>query len=839
MKFFNLKFFFFITIILSCCYINLFSQAPILYGLTSRGADGSGSLYNYDCANSINSQLHIFEPQTKVGEYPNTGFQLIEASNGKLYGATVNGGSQNAGVIFEFDRVNLSYRTVYNFDSTQSGGYTNQINLKLGNNGKIYGTSYYGGLYSCGFLFEYDFMANNFQILVNFNGITGAFPNGNIIEFSNGKFYGIAQSGGVSQSGTLYSYDLFSGTLQILYDFDYSQTGYVKGGLTYDNDSLVYLKCIYNISFTTNLICKFYAYNVFTDSMYFSSQFPLNPNSNGTSNLELANDGKFYLTESNLGGPQGGTRIFQFDPINNNFQFKNAINCQNFQNGFSIANNGKFYGITNCEIFNYDIITNNISSTFIIPNNFTQFGKFPIGKLLQANNGKYYGATQKGGLFNQGILFEYDEPSNAFIKLFDFGTNTPLGGAYGSMISDNIASFYGYSTSGGHTNSGYFFKYNYISENFQKLKEFNRNTDGENPFGKPLLASNGNIYGLTNSGGKYGLGTLFKYDTATNIITKIIDFDGSNGANPTGGLTQLNSNLMLGMTSKGGINNKGVIFEFHLNADSIYKVIDFVGSANGANPYDDLVISSTNKIVGITKYGGINDMGVIVEYNPILKSLSKRYDFFSQQDGSKPIGKLIEQTNGKFYGMTAEGGMFSSGVIFEYDYSTNNYSKKVDLNATSGMLPNGSLFLASNGRLYGTATYGGVNNKGTFFEYLAGTNSVNKKFDFVTSFGANPYYSQLIEKPISLGVEDKLATQDQIVFFPNPSSGKMAFNIPLEKGSCFELEIFNSLGVKCSNFQFSTNSICLDLSQLSKGLYIVYIKNEKGDFIKNEKLILN
>jgi len=47
-----------------------------------------------------------------------------------------------------------------------------------------------------------------------------------------------------------------------------------------------------------------------------------------------------------------------------------------------------------------------------------------------------------------------------------------------------------------------------------------------------MQASNGKLYGMTSSGGSNNSGVLFEFDPATGTYTKKLDFDGSNGSRP-------------------------------------------------------------------------------------------------------------------------------------------------------------------------------------------------------------------------------------------------------------------------------------------------------------------
>ncbi|MFM7858336.1 MAG: choice-of-anchor tandem repeat GloVer-containing protein, partial [Flammeovirgaceae bacterium] len=48
-----------------------------------------------------------------------------------------------------------------------------------------------------------------------------------------------------------------------------------------------------------------------------------------------------------------------------------------------------------------------------------RLGHAPVG-MVQAYNGKFYGVTNGGGQFNQGVVFELDPATNSYRKIVDF-----------------------------------------------------------------------------------------------------------------------------------------------------------------------------------------------------------------------------------------------------------------------------------------------------------------------------------------------------------------------------------------------------------------------------------
>jgi len=67
-----------------------------------------------------------------------------------------------------------------------------------------------------------------------------------------------------------------------------------------------------------------------------------------------------------------------------------------------------------------------------------------------------------------------------------------------------------------------------------------------------MQATNGKLYGMTTNGGANDLGVLFEYDITTDTYTEILDFDRTNGSQPYGSLIELNASSSI--ETQSGIN---------------------------------------------------------------------------------------------------------------------------------------------------------------------------------------------------------------------------------------------------------------------------------------------
>lgn len=298
---------------------------------------------------------------------------------------------------------------------------------------------------------------------------------------------------------------------------------------------------------------------------------------------------------------------------------------------------------------------------------------------------------------------------------------------------------WGLSTYGGPDGLGAIFRANADGTGVVFEKNFEFENPGKEPYGDLVLAGNGKLYGMTSIGGPEGYGILFEYDPATNSYTKQFEFSSASGNSPRGSLTLGSNNKLYGMTVEGGASNFGVLFSFDPATGIYSKIIEFNGT-NGKYPFGSVTVGSNGKIYGMTSAGGTSNTGVLFEFDPVAVIYNTMFSF-TGANGLIPYGSLALGGNGKLYGVTEAGGATGYGVIFEYDPATSIYAKKYDFNSgNNGSLPYEGLTLGSNNKLYGMTKDGGTNGSGVLYEFdPAGAGTYTKKLDFSGTNGVMPF----------------------------------------------------------------------------------------------------
>jgi uncharacterized repeat protein (TIGR03803 family) len=548
---------------------------------------------------------------------------------------------------------------------------------------EIWGTTKYGGQYEKGVIFKMDENASNQEVVYSFEE-TGI-PEGRMTEYEKGIFYGMTFGGGKYDYGTVYRFHTEDGDFSKVLDLNGEETG-----------------------------------------------------KNGAGSFLLAQNGKMYGMTVNGGTFDLGI-LFEFDPQTETFLKLHDFDGKNYGSeplgSLTEVAGGSIYGMTSMGgeydagvIFKFEPLTGEL--TKIIDFNGDSMGSNPMGSLTYCSDGKLYGMTRWGGVKNHGVIFNFTVDNEEFISLFDFEGEVTGRNPHGSLMEADNGKLYGLTPFGGIYNKGVIFEFDKSVNLYEKKHDF---TGWLHSYGSLKQASNGNIYGVVSE--QYFAGAImFEYDIQQEFVQEVYySPDGLRGyMGSTESLIEASDGKLYFWGRETVYPEKDIwLFEFDPEENSIVRHIRRSSNYEGGFPHGNLVQAVNGNFYAQTDNGGKYDLGVIFEFNPVTKVYRKIIDFDGDKKGAIPKGSLITAGNHKIYGMTTKGGEMNKGVLFEFDPLTEIFVKLIDFNGEErGEQPNGSLIHASNNNIYGMTTYGGIYNYGVVFELVFETGTFNKLIDF-------------------------------------------------------------------------------------------------------------
>ncbi len=361
-----------------------------------------------------------------------------------------------------------------------------------------------------------------------------------------------------------------------------------------------------------------------------------------------------------------------------------------------------------------------IAQTFEVLHTFILDGASPTSSPIQGSDGYFYGTTTGGGANNAGAVYRTDSKGN-LVTVHSFSGPTDGADPAGGLLQASDGNFYGTTGSGGANNFGTTFKLD-PSGTLTTLHSF-AGDDGYGPTAALIEAADGDLYGTTLYGGTGDLGTVFRMDFSGNV-TPLHLFAGSDGANPQGGLIQAADGDLYGTTSLGGASAYGTVFKID-SSGNLTTLHSFVGS-DGAHPAAGLIQGLDGDFYGTTSGGGTDDGGTIFKIDSSGNLTTLRS--LSVLSGWRPLGGLVQSPDGTLYGTTSFS-HYGFGTAFKMDLQ-GNLTWLHTFQSYEGATPSAGLVRSANGDFYGTTISFGFNYGSLFKIDSAGTFTVLHLFGF-------------------------------------------------------------------------------------------------------------
>jgi uncharacterized protein (TIGR03437 family) len=345
---------------------------------------------------------------------------ITRGTDGNFYGTTFGSPTVTTaqyGTIFKVTPSG-AFSTLYTFctKGTPCSDGANPTGLTQGTDGNFYGaTTNYG--VGGGTIFRIT-PAGAFTTLYTFTATdgTGGSVTGNLIQGTDGNFYGMSGSGGAPGVGTIFKVST-SGAFTTIYTFTTQLPGgqNPSGGLVQGTDGNFYGTTIDGGTGGNGIVFRITPGGAIT-TLY---NFPLGIASQCLGALTQGTDGDFYGATSQ-GGLNSGGEIFRITPGGTFTVLYNFLSNPSGSDGANPAAtlvqgaNGYFYGSTE-----YGGNPNGYGTIFSITASGTLTtlyafshtdGEYPLGVALDTS-GNLYGVTSQGGSTNYGTVFRLALPS--------------------------------------------------------------------------------------------------------------------------------------------------------------------------------------------------------------------------------------------------------------------------------------------------------------------------------------------------------------------------------------------------------------------------------------------
>jgi len=365
-------------------------------------------------------------------------------------------------------------------------------------------------------------------------------------------------------------------------------------------------------------------------------------------------------------------------------------------------------------------------------------GEYLDTDLVVDNAGNLYGTTVQGGS-GSGTVFQLAPSGSGWTHTVLYSFSGAADGAepYKGVTLDAQGNLYGTTVAGGsgpcESGCGVVFKLTNSGGIWtESVIHTFTGSDGSGPGSGLTFDRAGNLYGMTPTGGIYGLGVIYqlKPGLSGNWSFRVIHtftggVDGSSAS--AGRLILDHAGNLYGVTTVGGANGKGVAFKLHRSETGAWilkPLYAFKGQPDGALPYGGLIFDKSGNLYGTTYYAGTNDLGTVYKLTHRDGSWTESvlYSFKGAPDGSSPISTLVRDAAGNLYGTTSDGGGVAGyGIIFKLAPGSNDtWTESVAYRfpgPPGASLAYNGMVVDSEGNFYGATVHGGPADDGTIYKF--------------------------------------------------------------------------------------------------------------------------
>lgn len=716
-----------------------------LYGEDADGGTSFvGTVFSMNLDGSDFTILHTFDGSD--GSFPEGGL-AISADGSTLYGVSEFTGldtfpGSGDGSVFSVSTDGSTFSVLHAFDGADGANPIGGLTLS---GSTLYGTVDSGGPSGLGGVFKLGANGGNYSLLAPFTSIF----DDTIVDFadqmplvvSGSTIYGVADYGGASDDGAVFSLGTSGGTINVLHSFDGSDGETPYGGLTLSGTTL------YGSTNTGGANGDGELFKINTDGSGFSAIYSFNGTNGGepVGNLALSGsilygvanglwfDGQDEIafgvstsgvlvgstiipgTDQPLSGSTGGVTldgsIIYLTSAQDQYGAALALGLPPQINAggpltytITVANDGpnSATGVTVSDLLsNIGGLTSDAYTAVASggASGFTASGSGNIHDVVNLPNGSSitYTVTANIAATASGTL---TNTATATVGTGEINTNllsvagTTSATDIDTLLPDDVDIAVTKTDSAGGTSAG-------IAGTVTPLTSFD-NGDDIAPQSAPVTFGS-KIYGEAN-------GEVYSVNDDGSDFTVLYSTNGMDGFFPSGGLAiSADGSTLYGTTYEGGTDFRGDIFSLSTSGGTPNTLYSFTGGTDGGHPLAGVTLSGS-KLYGTTSYFGANGDGTVFSVNTDGTGFATLAAFddggFFEPPPSEPALTVsgttiygVDEIGDDIYSLSTGGGTINVLHIF---------------NVTDGEGPDGPL-LVNGSTIYGTAFAGGADFDGVVY----------------------------------------------------------------------------------------------------------------------------
>jgi uncharacterized repeat protein (TIGR03803 family) len=355
-------------------------------------------------------------------------------SNGNLFGTTYNGGAFNNGTVYEIANGSKTLTTLASFAKTN--GANPRTGVTVDSRGNLFGTTLAGGDSNNGTFYEIAKGTTSIHSIASFDYTNGKFPVAGVTFDSSGNLFGTTENGGTYGYGTVYEIAQGTTAIEALDSFGVSNGAVPFGNITLDDSG--------NLFGTTSQGGNSNNGVVFEVARGSKTIIPLASFTDATGTTSHAGftldaNGNLFGTAEMGGTTRNGTifEIVKGSGVIKTFASFNGMNGSSPEDSVTFDAAGNLFGTTRLGgATGYGVvfeIASGTSQITVLDSFNTANGSIPIGGVTFDSSGNLFGTTVLGGASGAGTVYEIvgaGSPVPEASSIVSFGLLLGLGGAF-------------------------------------------------------------------------------------------------------------------------------------------------------------------------------------------------------------------------------------------------------------------------------------------------------------------------------------------------------------------------------------------------------------------------
>lgn len=465
----------------------------------------------------------------------------------------------------------------------------------------------------------------------------------------------------------------------------------------------------------------------------------------------------------------------------------------------------------------------------------------PTSYLSNSNNWTIYmGHTTKTSFASTGDWV----PANYLFLTQVFSGTVSVSGGMVHIILDTLFNYNGTDNliiaidenTPGADGSGNSFYSSTVAAN--RAISYRNTTTNPNPNSPPTATSVSSRIANVTLGGLGQAGPAPSQLNDTSVTTNSVDLSWTENGTATkwniqwgiSGFAFGTGNMVTGVTSN-SFNLTGLqpgrYYQFYVQAD-----YDMLGVSSWSDPYLFYTIGipqfkfhlafedatgAKDTLWFIFDSLGTDNYDPIFNEQPVLLSTSN-FEVYIEQ-GTNYIKTIAGSSNNSYISRPIEAQNYVYPLTMRWDSSL-LFNNNLPFNINTASLDNEWFFFQSDGSLH--HQYNMLTADSNYVNLPTFTWGSQEQFPLIFSFGYDPF----------LSTNEKINEKNHLMIYPNPVDGYLCVQVVNENVKDFSLKIIDALGNAIINKNRFSNSLKMDVSSLSNGIYFIEVYNDSISYRK-------